>query len=174
MPLIKRNIARLKSNQIDEIQLRLVLARQFKKLRQLFGSRKPNKDFEEYFKEQFDLSPATYRYHINYLDLLERYRQFQHIPHSFREIRNNIGRILDYLDSEEAENLLADNYLSQAYWKKCPESWNILPIEIKCNVVTAVTNPPLRNTSSNTNPPVFPISPSTDDSVSVAMSNSSL
>ena len=103
--LIKKNMARLKSTQIDEIQIRLVMAKQFKKLRELFGSRRQNKDFEVYFKEKFDLAPVTYRYYINYQELLDKYKLFQHIPHSFRDIRNNIGGILDWLDSDDAAKL---------------------------------------------------------------------
>jgi hypothetical protein len=73
---IKKNIGRLKNTQLDGIQIRLVLARQFKKLRVLFGVRKPNKEFEEYFKVQFGLTGATYRFHINYLELLDNYKLF--------------------------------------------------------------------------------------------------
>ena len=40
---IKKNLARLKSHQLDQIQIRLLIAKQFKKLRELFGTRRPNK-----------------------------------------------------------------------------------------------------------------------------------
>ena len=127
---IKTNLAKLNASKLDLIQIRLVIARQFKKLRELFGARKPNKEFEDYFKENFELAPVTFRYYINYLQLLEKYRLFQFIPHSFRLIRTNIGILLDWLDSDEAKILPVENNLSQLYWKRCPAGWNVLPREI--------------------------------------------
>jgi hypothetical protein len=163
---IKKNLARLKSHQLDQIQIRILIAKQFKKLRELFGSRRPNKEFEEYFKEKFDLAPSTFRYHINYLELLEKYRLFQQIPHFFTQIRNQIGSILDWLDSDEAKRLPSEDITSQSYWKKCPPEWQILPSQILGrNVVTSVTTfvAPTQHSA--------PPSPPTDESISRSLSS---
>jgi hypothetical protein len=85
---------------------------------------------------------------------------FQHIPHSFREIRENVGKIMDWLDSDAARNLPDNSCLSQIYWKKCPSSWNVLPF-VPAGTTWAPQNNPLP-------------SPSTDESISRSMSNSTL
>jgi hypothetical protein len=61
------------------------------------------------------------------LELLEKYKLFQNIPHSFRDLRDKVGRILGWLDSEDARILPISDCLSQGYWKICPESWKGLP-----------------------------------------------
>jgi hypothetical protein len=111
---------------------------------------------------------VTYRYYINYQELLDKYKLFQHIPHSFRDIRNNIGGLLDWLDSDDAAKLPTEDNLSQSYWKRCPANWLVLPPQIQRNIVSMETTfvAPLQQ--------IAPPSPPTDESISRSLSSTSL
>ena len=177
--IIKKNVSRLNSTQLDEIQIRLLIGKQISRLRYLFGSRKSTKDFEEYVKHQIGLSRTTFKYYSLYLELLEKYKLFQQIPHSFREIRNSLGGILDWLDGDEAKELPVENVLSTSYWKTCPSQWKILPPELARQNSSLVLHPPRRMSYGATisNPPQHssaPPSPPTDESISRSMSSTSL
>jgi hypothetical protein len=122
------------------------------------------------------MSRSTFKYYTLYLELLGKYALFQQIPHSFREIRDYLGGILDWLDGDEAKMLPVENILSNVYWKTCPSQWKILP-RLAWQGSSYVSHPPRRTipcaTISNT-PPRAPPSPPTDESISRSMSSSSL
>ncbi len=121
--MIQSRLYKIKTNNIENVQERMSIARELKQLYDVFsvnegGKRTSKSKFYEHCKQSFNFSNRTCTSYLLYLNFHQKYIRFQQVPISFTEWRNSSSAVISWFNTEDCSKFHSSNYLSVSFWTK--------------------------------------------------------
>lgn len=118
--MIRSNLAKLNTNDIQSIQIRLIVAEQMARICELYNeeNKKSMAEFYNYLKQTLDISQSSYCHYQQYYQFLVDFPRFKKTPITYKELLKSIGKIRKWFESDECSEFSEVNFCSRRFWEE--------------------------------------------------------